>query len=127
VWQPAYQYRAEVVSVRDGDTVTARIDLGFHVSFWADLRLLGLNAPELKTGKPGIDAREHLTGLISRHRINIGDGSAANPVVIVRTKKDRDDKYGRMLAELVGQADDGSFVSLNDRMIRDGHAVPYMI
>jgi len=55
-WEPPYVYRAEIVGVHDGDTVTARVDVGFSVSTYTDLRLLGINAPELKSGKPGKDA-----------------------------------------------------------------------
>ena len=40
-----YEYRARITRVIDGDTVEAEIDLGFHVTFTATLRLTGINAP----------------------------------------------------------------------------------
>ena len=122
-WEPAYVYRAEIVSVHDGDTVTARVDVGFRVSVYTELRLAGINAPELKTGKPGKDATDHLKGLLARYRIG---GTDDVPVVVIKTRKDRDDKYGRMLAEIQG-FDGDQLVSLNDMMVRDGFAVGYMV
>lgn len=122
-WEPAYVYRAEIVSVHDGDTVTARVDVGFRVSVYTELRLLGINAPELKTGKPGKDATDHLKGLLARYRIG---GTDDVPVAVIKTRKDKDDKYGRMLAEIQG-FDGDRLVSLNELMVRDGFAVPYMV
>lgn len=43
-----YQYKAEVLEVHDGDTITARVDLGFDVSVVKDFRLLDVYAPEMK-------------------------------------------------------------------------------
>ena len=43
-----YQYKAEVLEVHDGDTITARVDLGFEVSVVKDFRLLDVYAPEMK-------------------------------------------------------------------------------
>lgn len=122
-WEPPYVYRAEIVGVHDGDTVTARVDVGFSVSTYTDLRLLGINAPELKSGKPGKDATEHLKGLLARYRIG---GTDDVPVVVIKTKKDKNDSFGRMLAEIQGFDGDVP-VSINELMIRDEFAVPYMV
>ena len=60
---PYYQYSAEVLEVHDGDTITARLDLGFDVSIVKNLRLLDVYAPELKEEKGQI-CRDKLHSLI---------------------------------------------------------------
>lgn len=105
-----YEYAAKILSVHDGDTCTALVDLGFRISQEMPLRLLGIDAPELSQKPAGQDARDHLRALI--------DGKQ----VTVRTEKDRTEKYGRYLATIfVG----GDTMSVNDKMIRDGHARTY--
>ncbi len=123
LWEPPYVYRAEIVGVHDGDTVTAKVDVGFSVSTYTTMRLLGINAPELKTGKPGKDATEHLKGLLARYRIG---GTDDVPVVVIKTRKDRTEKFGRMLVEIQGFDGDAP-VSINELMIRDDFAVPFMV
>ncbi len=43
-----FEYWAELVSVIDGDTLEARLDLGLQVHYVAHLRLDGFDAAELK-------------------------------------------------------------------------------
>ena len=44
-----YEYRATVISVYDGDTITVDIDLGFGIVLRKQkLRLYGLNTPEVR-------------------------------------------------------------------------------
>jgi len=60
---PAYTYTAAVLTVHDGDTFTAVIDLGFDVTITTSVRLLGCNAIEL--GQPGgVEAGANLRQLI---------------------------------------------------------------
>jgi endonuclease YncB( thermonuclease family) len=44
-----YTYRATVVRVIDGDTLVADLDLGFHLTHRAHLRLANVQAPEMDT------------------------------------------------------------------------------
>jgi micrococcal nuclease len=94
-----YEYNAVIRSVYDGDTCRADIDLGFGI--WTSnqsLRLLGIDAPEL--GKPGgKEARDYL-----RQMLPIG------ATVVIRTVKDEDDKYGRLLASIVATGPNGAEV-----------------
>lgn len=104
-----YEYLAHVRSVYDGDTIRADIDCGFGI--WTanqSLRLIGIDAPEL--GKPGgIEARNYLRGLLP-----------VGQEMVVRTHKDADDKYGRLLAEVyLGD------LYVNGQMVVSDHAVPY--
>jgi micrococcal nuclease len=112
-----YEYRARIVRVIDGDTVEAELDLGFRVSLRAVLRLVGINAPEVHgPDRPrGLAATKHLRELLLQH-------TPADDVVTVRTQKDVTEKYGRYLAVILAGA-----VNVNDRMIADGHAVPYLV
>jgi len=60
---PAYTYSATVLTVHDGDTFTADVDLGFQVHVVTSIRLLGCNAIEL--ARPGgKESRDNLAGLL---------------------------------------------------------------
>jgi micrococcal nuclease len=112
-----YEYRGRIRRVIDGDTVEAEIDLGFHVTFTVTLRLTGINAPETKGAERhrGLAATRYLDSLI----IDLTGGTRE---LTVRTQKDVTEKYGRYLAVLIA-----GDVNLNDRMLADGHAVPFMV
>ena len=105
-----YRYQAELIRVIDGDTIVARVDLGFHVFTEQILRLHGINAVELRGEhrQLGLEAAEHLKALINIH----------SPLTI-KTIKDRTGKYGRYLVVLYGEDD----LDLNLQMVHDGHAV----
>tara|TARA_R110002020_G_scaffold32729_6_gene100359 strand:- start:781 stop:1116 length:336 start_codon:yes stop_codon:yes gene_type:complete len=65
-----YLYDAKLIRVIDGDTVDAKIDLGFDVWVKKRIRLYGINTPETRTRdleekKAGIAAKERLEGLIN--------------------------------------------------------------
>jgi micrococcal nuclease len=85
---PSFVYRAEVLRVVDGDTVDARIDLGFDVSVKQRLRLLGVFAAE----------RNEAAG--KAHASALAALVPANTTVTIRTQKDATDKYGRYLADI---------------------------
>ena len=105
-----YEYPAEILRVIDGDTVEARIDLGFHVTVTEKLRLWGINAPEKRgaSRESGLQAASHLEALIF-----------LDQPIRVRTRKDKQGKYGRYLATLLGS----SGVNINQRMVYHGYAV----
>lgn len=101
--KPSYCYRAELVGVVDGDTVIADIDLGFGVWLRSHrLRLLNYNAPELLKKiyeeEPG-DSQYILdhAGYMAKKRLEDLFKDALDIMVV--TKKDRLDKYGRILAK----------------------------
>jgi len=103
-----YTYFCTIDRIIDGDTVVVTIDLGLHIKVGKTVRLLGINAPEMNTPE-GVAAKAHLTSLLSD----------VMPVVI-QTKLDRDDKYGRLL----GTFRIGTVIGMdvNKRMVDDGHA-----
>lgn len=110
-----YEYRATILRVIDGDTIEARVDLGFDVFAVQRFRLYGINAPETKgeSREDGRAATEYLRTLITTN--------AADSVLTIQTRKDKREKYGRYLAVLVANG-----LNLNAAMVNAGHAVPYM-
>jgi micrococcal nuclease len=107
-----YTYKAHVVSVYDGDTLTVDIDLGFDIHFKdMKIRMYGIDTPEIRgTSRPkGLISRDAL-----RERILGKD-------VIVRTIRDTQEKYGRYLAviDLDGE-------NINRWMVVNKYAVEYM-
>lgn len=104
---PEFKYKARVVSVYDGDSVTVDIDLGMYVSVRATLRLRGIDAPEMGTPE-GLAARDWLRLLLLN----------STEQLVVQTS--RGDKYGRWLGELyLGD------VFVNDALVQAGHARVY--
>jgi micrococcal nuclease len=106
-----YEYTAETVRVVDGDTLDVRLDLGLDVRIDVTLRLVGLNAPEMRTPE-GKACKAWV-----EHWITIRQSLAP---VIVCTVKDHTEKYGRYLAEVLCGG-----VSLNEELLTNGLAVPY--
>lgn len=114
-----YTYRATVLHVVDGDTVDLSVSLGFEMSYRARFRLAGINTPE-SYGPDACDAGRAAKQYLS-DRIPVGTA------LVVRTVKDRREKYGRFLAELFYVDADGQAlpVSINQALVDAGHAKPY--
>ena len=114
-----YEYRCKVVKIIDGDTVDVDIDLGFGVWLKKErIRMFGIDTPESRTRdldekKYGLMAKEFITKLLD------DEGG-----IVLKTRKDAEGKYGRILGELWRTTD---FVdkSINDYMIEKHHAVAY--
>jgi micrococcal nuclease len=111
-------YVKKVSKVVDGDTIDVDIDLGFDISFSSRVRLAGIDTPESRTTDKmekalGLEAKAYL-----KHEIE-----SAKKVVIKTEKIDSSEKYGRILGWVFL---DDSAVSLNEKMINDGHAWGYM-
>lgn len=102
----------EVIRIVDGDTVRLSVDLGFNMRYVGNFRLDGIDAQE-KWQEGGPAASMHLEVLLNETIDHHGG------LEIDVTKKD---KYGRWLVNL-RRADDRS--SLNEEMVKDGHAKPY--
>jgi micrococcal nuclease len=105
-----FEYQAKLLAVVDGDTMHLDIDLGCDIHDRITVRLAHVNAPEHNT-PAGQQAIDYVTAWF-----------AVNPQLVVRTIKDHREKYGRYLAEILG---DPSKPTLNQALLNDGHAVPY--
>lgn len=118
-----YQYKATVVRVVDGDTVYFDVDLGFQIRMTIDVRLYGVNTPEVRgpTREAGLKAKAYVENALP-----------AGTTVIVKTYKA--EKYGRYLADvwyLPGVTDREQILSqgqmLNQELLDKGLAVPYIL
>ena len=125
-----YEYNAKLKRVIDGDTIDAYIDLGFNVSKSIRIRLKGIDTPESRTR----DLTEKRYGLGAKHRMIELLESNGNEFVI---QSHGVGKYGRCLGEIfipeVGYKDvdmvkeltSDMMISINQRLIAEGHAIPY--
>ncbi len=114
-----YEYRCKVVKIVNGDTVDVDIDLGFGVWFKKErIRMFGIDTPESRTRdldekKYGLMAKDYITKLLD------DEGG-----IVLKTRKDAEGKYGRILGEL-WRTTDFADTSINDLMIKNHHAVSY--
>ena len=104
-----YEYKCQIVKIIDGDSVDVLTDVGFRVIIGMRIRLAGINAPEMRSPE-GPKAKARLLELMP-----IGSE------MIVRTKKDKTEKWGRYLGVFID--DEGHEV--NERMVMEGFAVRY--
>lgn len=112
-----YHYKMTVIRVVDGDTVYGDVDLGFNIgNKKMEFRLAKINTPEIKGA-----TRE--AGLTSKNYV---EEKIMGKEVIIVTKKDTKEKYGRYLAEVFYKDETGSYVSLNDELVQKNLAVPFM-
>ena len=108
-----YERTCTVVRVVDGDTLHVAADLGLDVSMNLTLRLYGIDAPEMSTE----------AGHVSKAFVETWV-AANGPVFSLRTVKDRREKYGRYLADLVPQY--GGPMSLCSALLATGNAKVYL-
>lgn len=112
-----WNYRARLVRVVDGDTADVQLDFGMHCYRIERLRLLGVNAPELR-------GPEHERGLAATEYVRRWFDAAASTgmewPLIIHTEKS--DAFGRYLGQVTRLVDGDN---LNAALIRDGHAVVF--
>lgn len=102
-----YVYKATVIRVVDGDTIHAQVSLGFDHYQNMTLRFAGINAPEMR------EAAGKVARMALSNRLPIGAD------VLLLTKKDSREKYGRYLATVYTPEGD----NLNQWMVESGNAV----
>ena len=110
-----YRYKVYVTRVVDGDTVDVDVDLGFGMIYKKQrVRMMGIDTPESRTR----DLEEKFYGKASKaHLLSIlAEGD-------IELQSHGKGKFGRILGELfVGS----SSYSVNQQMIDEYHAVPYL-
>ena len=116
-----YNYKINLLRVVDGDTIDAEIDLGFDVSVKKRIRFMGINTPESRTK----DLEEKARGLAAKDRVKQLLEGCEN----ITLKSHGVGKFGRCLGEIMLDMVDGSdkltLVSLNELLIKEGHAKEY--
>lgn len=111
-----YEYKVHSVEKTvDGDTVDLVIDCGFGILTKQRVRLDGIDSPE--TATRNVD--EKALGLETKAFVD--RWLRAQKTLRVRTRKDGEDKYGRLLATVWGDTQE----CLNEIMVRDGWAWEY--
>lgn len=111
-----YNYKARVVGVYDGDSVTIDIDLGFNI--WMrnqKVRLYGIDTPEIR-------GEERPEGLVAKDRLK---ELILDKDIIITSYKDRTGKYGRWLATIFLKEEDGSWMNINQTLLAEGLAKVY--
>jgi len=103
-----FTYRAWVLEVTDGDTLWVLIDLGFGFTTKQQLRLRGLDAPEI-TSRDGLETKR----FVERELRSSLRGSV--PVIITGTKSD---KYDRYLTDVFYQTKSGEQY-LNNQLLQN--------
>ena len=102
-----YNYKATVERIIDADTVEFTIDVGFKTYMRMNMRLAGIDAPEMRT-QEGKDAKVWLEGQLPiGHEVTLDVFKVA-------------DKYGRYLAYVTYNG-----TNMNQELIKNGHAVEY--
>ena len=116
-----YTYNIELLRVVDGDTIDAKIDLGFDVSVKKRIRFMGINTPESRTR----DLEEKARGLAAKDRVK----QLLEGADVIQLESHGVGKYGRCLGELSIDVVDGkqglTLQSVNQLLIKEGHAVEY--
>ncbi|MBM4171591.1 MAG: nuclease, partial [Ignavibacteria bacterium] len=108
-----YHYKATVTEVYDGDTCTVDIDLGLHV--WTrgeKIRLNRINAPEVR-------GSEKEKGILSRDFLR---NKILGKEILLETIKDKDEKYGRYLGEIILLDSSNNEINVNDLLVKEGFA-----
>ena len=111
-----YQYKIKKIHrIIDGDTIDVEISLGFNITIVQRVRLKDIDAAETRTK----DLKEKAEGLLAKEWLE-KELSKPGEWIIETTK---DDKYGRILGTLylIGEP-----VTVNERMVNDGIARPYL-
>jgi len=106
-------WKIDVKSVYDGDTITADINLGLGIVLVDQkIRLLYIDAPEIKGlfKNKGNKSKEYLMSLLKNQEVYLS----------LDPKEKERDSFGRILGIL--KIED---VIINDKMVEDGYAIPY--
>ena len=110
-----YEYKSQVTKIVDGDTIDVNIFLGFDVVLYNQrVRLYGIDTPESRTR----DKEEKVRRLLSKKYVQ--DRCPVDS--FIRLKSYDRGKFGRILGEIY---EIDSELSINEKMIEDGYAVPY--
>lgn len=116
-----YYYRAKIVSIYDGDTMTLDIDLGFgHWMTSQKVRLYGIDTPELRgeEREEGLKVRDFVRELLPN-----------GTEVMIKSHRDKSGKYGRWLVEVIPMKwfgnEDRHATTINEVLIAGNMAKPY--
>ena len=118
-----YQYRAVVMSAYDADTIRVLLDQGmgtWRVGKVKDGLPLGIQVRLARINAWEVRGEEREKGLAARQAVR----ELLPPKTEIRlfTYRDKDGKYGRLLADVALRDSEGKRYCLNDRLVELGHA-----
>ena len=105
-----FEYNAEVLRIVDGDTLDARIDLGFDVHVNKRIRLMGIDTWESRTR----DKAEKVKGLAAKARLKELLKEDKNKFKLISHGTG---KFGRVLGDI-----EISVGNVCDILVEEGHA-----
>ena len=108
-----YEYNAICTRVVDGDTIDARVDLGFSVWIECRVRLMGIDAPETRTK----NLEEKQAGFKTKAFLQAVMNDCDNKFVL---KSHGVGKYGRCLGAIYVEGE-----NINERLLAEGLAEEY--
>ena len=108
-----FEYNAICTRVIDGDTIDARVDLGFSVWIECRVRLEGIDAPETRTK----NLEEKQAGLKTKAFLQAIMDECGHKFVL---KSHGVGKYGRCLGTIYVDGE-----SINERLLAEGLAEEY--
>jgi len=109
---PLYRYRGTVLRVVDGDTIRVRFSLGLNIYHDANIRIAGINAPEMVgADRPAALEATSFLGLF-----------IAGRTIYLRTHRDGK-SFDRFVADCCIEGDDGALVDVAEALVAGGHAV----
>ena len=108
-----FEYNAEVLRIVDGDTLDARIDLGFDVHVKKRIRLMGIDTWESRTR----DKAEKVKGLAAKARLKELLKEDKNKFKLISHGTG---KFGRVLGDI-----EISVGNVCDILVEEGHAYSY--
>ena len=114
-----YQYKARILEIIDGDTLKVELSLGFDIYHRVSLRLVDINAPEVRTlneevKKYGLRAKEKLEEYVN--------GGGEGNVIVSTLKPNPQDKWGRVLGTLYKE---GQNLTASEYMLANSYAWYY--
>ena len=114
-----YEYKCKVKRVVDGDTMDVILDLGFDIHHAVRVRMAGIDTPESRTRDKDEKARGKLSKAFLKESIK------GRKIVLKTQIKDAKGKFGRVIAEVWAEFEEGSLRNINELMIKECYAVKY--
>lgn len=115
-YHPFIYNNVKLIRVVDGDTVELEVNLGYHLKFRDKFRLVRIDAPETNRKATRVEGTKSKVALEQMLHEEIDEHSG---VWIEAFKKD---SFGRWLCEIYTHRNNES---INERMLTEGHAIPY--
>tara|TARA_R100000541_G_scaffold3651_3_gene10934 strand:+ start:1781 stop:2263 length:483 start_codon:yes stop_codon:yes gene_type:complete len=117
-----YIYKAQMIDLYDGDSVTLDIDLGFNTLMTQQkCRLYGLDTPEIRGSNKEF-------GKLVKEKLHefINEAFAVGYILIVNTHKDKAGKFGRWLVTMFLSHDREHVINVNKWLIDNKYAIEYL-